>query len=74
MANFETAFWDSPLSDTLSFETWSSAGSEDAATRANRIWKQNLADYEAPPIDGAADEALRDFVKRKKASMEDAWY
>lgn len=74
MANYETAFWDSPLSDTLSFETWSAAGSEDAATRANRLWKQTLADYQAPPIDPATDEALLDFIARKKASMDDAWY
>jgi trimethylamine--corrinoid protein Co-methyltransferase len=33
-----------------------------------------LCDYEAPPLDPATDEALRDFVARKKAGMEDAWY
>ena len=25
-------------------------------------------------VDEAVDEALKDFVARKKASMEDAWY
>ena len=33
-----------------------------------------LADYEAPPIDAAVDEALRDFVARRKADMPDKWY
>ena len=33
-----------------------------------------LADYQAPPMDLAVDEALRDFIARKKASMDDAWY
>jgi trimethylamine--corrinoid protein Co-methyltransferase len=74
MANYETAFWDSQVSDTLSFETWSAAGSEDAATRANRLWKQTLAASMPPPLDPAVDEALREFIARKKASMDDAWY
>ena len=33
-----------------------------------------LAEYEPPPIDPAIDEALRDFIERKKASMPDATY
>jgi trimethylamine--corrinoid protein Co-methyltransferase len=74
MANYETAFWDSQVSDTLSFETWTAAGSEDTATRANRLWKQTLAASVPPPIDPAVDEALKEFIARKKASMDDAWY
>ncbi len=74
MANYETAFWDSQVSDALSFETWSAAGSEDTATRANRLWKQTLAASMPPPLDPAVDEALREFIARKKASMDDAWY
>ncbi|MGC1578137.1 MAG: trimethylamine methyltransferase family protein, partial [Beijerinckiaceae bacterium] len=35
-------------------------------------WKKALAEYEAPPIDPAIDEALREFIERKKASMPDA--
>jgi trimethylamine--corrinoid protein Co-methyltransferase len=31
-----------------------------------------LAEYEAPAIDPAIDEALRDFIARKKTSMPDA--
>ncbi|MDE3029492.1 MAG: trimethylamine methyltransferase family protein, partial [Paracoccaceae bacterium] len=56
------------------FEKWEAAGSTDAATRANRAWKKKLAEFEAPPLDAAIDEALRDFVARRKASAEDAWY
>jgi trimethylamine--corrinoid protein Co-methyltransferase len=33
-----------------------------------------LAEYEAPPLDPAIDEALRDFIERKKASMPDMNY
>lgn len=74
MANYETAFWDSELSDNEPFEKWEAAGSTDAATRANRLWKKRLADYEAPPLDAGIDEALRDFVARQKAERADMWY
>jgi trimethylamine--corrinoid protein Co-methyltransferase len=74
MANYQTAFWDSETADNEPFEKWEAAGSEDAAVRANRLWKKKLAEYEAPPLDEAIDEALRDFMARRKAEMEDAWY
>ena len=44
----------------------------DAAQRANAIWKRMLAEYEAPPIDPGIDEALLDFIARRKASMPDS--
>jgi trimethylamine--corrinoid protein Co-methyltransferase len=74
MANYETAFWDSELADNEPFEKWQAAGSKDAATRANWRWKKMLAEYQAPPLDEGVDEALGDFMARKKASVEDAWY
>ncbi|MFZ1773081.1 MAG: trimethylamine methyltransferase family protein [Rhizobiaceae bacterium] len=74
MQNYETAFWDSALADNEPFEKWQAAGSHDAAFRANALWKRKLAEFEAPPLDEAVDEALRDFMDRKKAGMADAWY
>jgi trimethylamine--corrinoid protein Co-methyltransferase len=74
MANYQTAFWDSAIADNEPFERWEAAGSEDAARRANRRWKKLLADFQPPPLDPAIDEALRDFVDRRKASMPDAWH
>jgi trimethylamine--corrinoid protein Co-methyltransferase len=74
MANYQTAFWDSETADNEPFEKWQADGAADAATRANRLWKRRLRDYEAPPLDAGIDEALRDFVARRKASMEDMWY
>ncbi|SMH50636.1 trimethylamine methyltransferase family protein [Mesorhizobium australicum] len=74
LANYETAFWDSEMADNEPFEKWEAAGSVDAATRANGKWKKMLAEYEAPPLDEGIDEALKDFIARRKASMDDAWY
>jgi trimethylamine--corrinoid protein Co-methyltransferase len=74
MANYETAFWDSELADNEPFEKWQAAGSQDAAIHANQRWKKTLAEYQAPPLDDAVDEALREFMALKKDQMEDAWY
>ena len=74
MANYQTAFFDSALSDNEPYEKWEAAGSTDAATRANKAWKLALAEYEAPPLDAGVDEALREFMARTKAGMPDAWY
>lgn len=74
LAHCETAYWESELNDDQSFESWSEEGGVDSMVRANRRWKKTLQDYEAPSIDESTDGALRDFIDKKKASMEDAWY
>ena len=72
LANFETAFYRSTTADNSSFEQWSDEGSLDAAQRANSIWKQQLAAYEAPPLDDAIDAELVDFMARRKAEIADS--
>ena len=72
LANFETAFYRSEIADNNSFEQWFEDGSLDAAQRANAIWKRMLAEYEQPPLDPGVDEALREFVARRKASEPDS--
>jgi trimethylamine--corrinoid protein Co-methyltransferase len=73
-ANFETAFYRSAVADNNSFEQWEADGRLDMAQRANRLWKKMLAEYEAPPLDPGIDEALRDFIARRKAAMPDLAY
>jgi trimethylamine--corrinoid protein Co-methyltransferase len=72
-ANFETAFYRSTVADNNSFEQWLAEGEKTAEQRANTLWKKWLAEYEAPSLDPGIDEALQDFVARKKASMPDAF-
>ncbi|MBT4891203.1 MAG: trimethylamine methyltransferase family protein, partial [Rhodospirillales bacterium] len=72
--NFETAFYSSNVADYNSFEQWEQEGSLDATTRANRTYKDMLNTYEAPAIDSGVDEALREFVDKRKNSMPDASY
>jgi len=72
-ANFETAFYRSAVADNNSFEQWQAEGGLDTARRANALWKKWLADYEAPALDPAVDEALQAFVRQRKESMPDAF-
>jgi len=72
LANFETAFWRSHLSDNNSFEQWELEGGLDAAQRANRVWKRRLAEYQAPPLDEGIHEQLVDWIDRRKASFADS--
>lgn len=69
--HMKTAFYDSKLLDYRPYETWKEDGEPDTYTLANRKMRQMLSDYEAPAIDPAIDEALKDFVAQKKASMPD---
>ena len=73
-ANFKTAFYRSAVADNNSFEQWQEDGSLDAAQRANRTCKRMLKEYEAPPLDPAIDEALLDFIRRRKSRFEDRDY
>lgn len=74
LANFETAFYRSSIADNNSFEQWEAEGSLTAAQRANAKWKEMLASYEAPALDDAIDEELRDYIARRKSAMPDASY
>ena len=69
LARFETAFYQPMLSDWRTFETWQEDGARTATQRANRIWKQLLAEYEAPPLDPARAEELDAFVDRRKREI-----
>ncbi|PQV55854.1 trimethylamine--corrinoid protein Co-methyltransferase [Defluviimonas denitrificans] len=74
LRHYETAYWESTLNDDQPWETWSEKGTFDSALRANLQWKKTLAEYEAPAMDEGTDEALQDFIARRKASVPDMWY
>ena len=74
MRNYETAFVNPKLTDSESFEQWVENGEKDIQRRAFEQWKSMLAEYQAPEIDPGVDEALKEFVAKKKASMDDAWH
>ena len=66
LRHYETAFYDSPTADNNSFEQWRDAGETRTEERAAAIVAKTLAEYEPPPLDEAVDEALRDFIDRRR--------
>ena len=66
MERYETAFYRPFLSDLRNFETWEEGGSVATPERANKLWKQILEEFEAPPLDEAIREELEAFVARRK--------
>jgi trimethylamine---corrinoid protein Co-methyltransferase len=73
LRHYETAFWDSAIANNDSFEQWRDAGERRVEELAHDRWVTMLRDYEAPPIDSAVDEALLDFVARRKVELPDSW-
>ncbi len=64
---YETAFYSPFVSDWSNFENWQDRGSIRTPERANKLWKQILAEFEAPPMDEAIREELAAFVEKRKA-------
>ena len=62
----------SAIADNNSFEQWELEGAKDANQRANAVCKTMLADYEAPALDPAHDEALLAYIARRKDSFADS--
>ncbi len=70
-ARYRAAFFPATLADRQGHDAWLAGGGQDAATRANRVWKEMLAAYEPPPLDPATAEALDDFVARRSRQLAD---
>lgn len=70
LRHFRHAFYRAPLFDYNSFEQWQEEGAQPADQRANTEWKRLLQSYEAPPLDPAVDEALLEFITRRKAEIK----
>lgn len=66
LERYETAFYSPFLSDLNNFEAWEEQGAVQTPERANRIWKQILDEFEAPPMDEAVREELEAFVALRK--------
>lgn len=74
LRNFASANFEPSVPEPGPYETWVENGSLTAAERANGQWKALLATYQAPPMDESIDDALKDFMARRKTDMPDEWY
>ncbi|PSL19652.1 trimethylamine methyltransferase family protein [Shimia abyssi] len=63
---YATAFYQPIASDWRNYEAWEAAGSVWTPERAHQIYRDILADFEAPAMDDAARGALMEFVARRK--------
>ena len=66
---FTNAFYVPLVSNWDNHDTWLERGGTTATQRANAIWKKLLNEYEQPPIDPGVDEALRDYMDRRKREL-----
>jgi trimethylamine---corrinoid protein Co-methyltransferase len=71
LSNYQSAFYDFELADNNSYEQWSAEGGLDQLQRANKRVKALLAAYEPPPLKSGVDQALREFIEQRKATMPD---
>jgi len=63
---YQTAFYAPFVSDWRNYEAWNLDGAVWTQERAHRIYKQIIAEFEAPPMNGDHQEELRRFVARRK--------
>ena len=63
---YETAFYSPFLSDWQNYENFRDNGAVWTPERANKLWKQILNEFEAPPMDEAIKEELQAFVAKRK--------
>ncbi|MEM6480473.1 MAG: trimethylamine methyltransferase family protein [Pseudomonadota bacterium] len=74
MRNYTTAFYEPALSDSENVESWEEGGAKDMRRRAYERWTKMLEEYERPTLDSDIDEALQDYVARRKSEIPEAWY
>ena len=68
---YQTAFFVPRTSDVNTYEQWHEEGAKDSAVLATELAARSLAEYAPPPLDEAKDEALRDFMRRRKSELPD---
>lgn len=66
-ARYRTAFYEPMLADLRSYEAWYEDGAPLIHEKANRIWKEMISRYKAPPMDEAIREELQAFVEKRKS-------
>ena len=63
---YQHAFYAPIASDWRNYEAWQLDGSVWTTERAHRIYKQIMAEFEAPPMNSDHQEELRRFVAKRK--------
>ena len=65
MERYNTAFYEPHVHDYANFGTWTERGSEDANTRATKVWQGILATDKRPAVDETRLGALQEFIAKR---------
>jgi trimethylamine--corrinoid protein Co-methyltransferase len=68
---YERAFFIPESANTETYEQWIETGEVEAPQRAREIARRWLREYQPPQIDPGVDEAVRDFIARRKSELPD---
>lgn len=68
MSNYETAFYDPLITNTLNYGAWEEAGAQDATVRAHTLYKRALREYTPPSLAEGAQAAVDSFAERRIAA------
>ena len=71
IARYQDIFASPQTTDQNTYEQWSEEGAKDALTLATELAASRLKSYSPPPLDPAIDEALCDYITRRKAQLPD---
>jgi trimethylamine--corrinoid protein Co-methyltransferase len=71
LRNYRTGFYRPWISSTDNFDRWNRQGALSVDKVATEKWKQLLAEYPDPGIDPGVDEALKEFMTRRKKELGD---
>jgi trimethylamine--corrinoid protein Co-methyltransferase len=69
MRHFLDAFYRAELFDYEAAEQWEKKGAQDSYVRASHRVQELLAGYEPPELDPSIEEALADYMARRKAEI-----
>ena len=72
LARYEDVFYKPIVSDWRNFETWYDSGAPSAAKRCERYLETVARGVRAAAIDPGIDEALREYVAKRKRAIEAA--
>lgn len=73
LARYKDAFYAPLISDWSNFETWQETGAKTATDRANIMYKQLLEIYQKPAIDPGVEQALNEYVEKRRSELKPAW-
>jgi len=67
MQRYRDAFYTPLVSDWRNYGAWLDDGAKTATDRASAVGRSTLESFQPPPLDPAVNEALNDYVARRRA-------